>query len=85
MTEQGLDIAKKRVRYSGSTIVRLFTAASGPRGVRTSLKDYTIDYSTGSMTITGISKRASYTAAVGFLGRNGAFVPMARALPIWNF
>ena len=80
LTKAGLDLAKRTVRYSGHTIIRLFTAAPGPRGVRTTVRDLFLDLEIGCQDISGTAKGAVHTAAVGFLGRNGAFVPMARAL-----
>ncbi|MBN2715352.1 MAG: hypothetical protein JXX14_05825 [Deltaproteobacteria bacterium] len=82
LTDDGLALAKRTVRYSGFSIVRLFSAVPGPRGVRTSVRDLILELNTGQQDISGTAKGAVHTAAVGFLGRNGAFVPMARALPI---
>ncbi|MBN2525920.1 MAG: hypothetical protein JXR76_05955 [Deltaproteobacteria bacterium] len=82
LTKDGLDLAKRTVRYSGQTIIRLFSAAPGPRGVRTSIKDLFLEMEIGQQDISGTQMGAVHTAAVGFLGRNGAFVPMARALSV---
>ena len=82
LTPEGLDLAKRTVRYSGFSIIRLFTAAPGPRGVRTMVRDLFLDLETGQLEISGTIGGAVHTAAIGFLGRNGAFVPMARALPV---
>lgn len=82
LTADGLALAKKTVRYSGHSIIRLFTAAAGPRGVRTTIRDIPIELPLGRFEISGTAGQAVHTAAVGFLGRNGAFVPMARALSV---
>lgn len=82
LTPSGLELAKRVVRYSGQSIIRLFTAAPGPRGVRTTIRDIELERSLGGQEISGTPSGAVHTAAVGFLGRNGAFVPMARSLPI---
>lgn len=82
LTPEGLDLAKRTVRYSGHSIVRLFSAAPGPRGVRTSVRDLFLELEVGRQEVCGTVRDAVHTAAVGFLGRNGAFIPMARALPI---
>ena len=82
LTPSGLDLAKRTVRYSGNSIIRLFSAAPGPRGVRTTVRDLFLELNVGSQEISGTARGAVHTAAVGFLGRNGAFVPMARALPV---
>ncbi|MBN2341804.1 MAG: hypothetical protein JXX29_10660 [Deltaproteobacteria bacterium] len=82
LTDEGLALAKRVVRYSGHTIIRLFTAAPGPRGVRTTIQDIAIELAVGQQEISGTATGAVFTAAIGFLGRNGAFVPMARALPV---
>jgi hypothetical protein len=82
LTPDGLDLARRRVRYSGRTVIRLFTAAPGPRGVRTTVRDIEAQIPTGAMNLAGTPGWAVHTAAVGFLGHNGEFVPMARALPL---
>ncbi len=81
LTDDGLAIARRKVRYSGHAIVRLFTAATGPRGVRTTTRDLAIEHTTAGVSLGGFPRSAVHVAAVGFLGRNGAFVPLARSLP----
>jgi hypothetical protein len=81
LSDAGLAIAKRRVRYSGHAVVRLFTAAVGPRGVRKALVDFEIKHKAGRVDLGGLPRPAVHVAAVGFLGRNGAFVPLARSVP----
>jgi hypothetical protein len=82
LSDGGLAIAKRRVRYSGHAVLRLFTAAVGPRGVRKALVDFEIRHRAGRVDLGGLPRPAVHVAAVGFLGRNGAFVPLARSAPI---
>jgi hypothetical protein len=82
LTEDGLGIARRRVRYSGQAIVRLFTAAPGPRGVRTATRDIEIGPGAAALDLAGLPRPAVHVAAVGFLGRNGAFVPLSRSMPV---
>lgn len=79
LTARGLEIARRAVKYSGRSIVRLFTAIAGPRGVRTQTRDIELDLEAGRIALPGVPLPAVYTAAVGFLGRNGAFVPLSRS------
>jgi len=81
LSDEGLAIAKRKVRYSGHAVVRLFTAAVGPRGVRKAIVDLEIKHKAGRMELGGLVRPAVHVAAVGFLGRNGAFVPLARSSP----
>ncbi|MBN2802157.1 MAG: tetratricopeptide repeat protein [Deltaproteobacteria bacterium] len=85
LTDEGLAIAKRAVRYSGRAILRLFTAAPGPRGVRTSIRDFELTETCASFKVAGIPQKGVFAASVGFLGHSGLFVPMARALPVSNF
>jgi len=82
LSDAGLAIAKRKVRYSGHAVVRLFTAAVGPRGVRKALVDLEIQHKAGRVDLGGLPRPAVHVAAVGFLGRNGAFVPLARSAPV---
>lgn len=79
LTAGGLEIARRAVRYSGRSIVRLFTAIAGPRGVRTGIRDIELDLEAGWIALPGVPLPAVYTAAVGFLCRNGVFVPLSRS------
>lgn len=79
VTDQGLAIARRKVRYSGHSIVRLFTASTGPRGVRKNTRDIEILHPAAQFDIHGLPKSSVHVAAIGFLGRNGAFVPLARS------
>ncbi len=81
LSDAGLAVAKRKVRYSGHAVVRLFTAAVGPRGVRKALADLEIKHKAGRVELRGLPRPAVHVAAVGFLGRNGAFVPLARSAP----
>jgi hypothetical protein len=82
LSDDGLALARRQVRYSGQTILRLFIAQPGPRGVRTLTRDFDLAHHCGSCTFSGMPALAAFTAAIGFLGRNGHFVPMARAVPV---
>jgi hypothetical protein len=82
LSDAGLAIAKRRVRYSGHAVVRLFTATVGPRGVRRALVDFEIRHKAGRVDLGGLPRPAVHVAAVGFLGRSGAFVPLARSVPV---
>lgn len=79
LTDEGLGIARRRVRYSGIPIIRLFTAAAGPRGVRKTYNDVELVRLCARQVFPGLPRPAIHVAAVGFLGNNGAFVPLARS------
>jgi len=79
LTDRGLAIARRKVRYSGHSIVRLFTASTGPRGVRKNTRDIEILHPAAQLDIHGLPRSSVHVAAIGFLGRNGAFVPLARS------
>lgn len=82
LTDRGLEVAKNVVRYSGRRNVRVFTALAGPRGVRTGIRDMEIGLGTGQISLVGVPLSAVYVAAVGYLGKNGVFVPLARSQAI---
>lgn len=82
LTDEGLAIARRRVRFSGTPILRLFTAAAGPRGVRKTYNDLELEELMASRPLPGLPRPAVHVAAVGFLGRNGAFVPLASCAPV---
>jgi hypothetical protein len=82
LTADGLAIARRAVRYSGRPIVRLFTAVAGPRGVRTGTRDIELDLEAGQIALPDVPLPAVYTAAVGFLGQNGAFLPLSRSATV---
>lgn len=79
LTPEGLRLARAHARYSGRSIVRLFTAAPGPRGVRTGTRDTALQHDAGEMTIRGLPRPAVHVAAVGYLANTGLFVPLARS------
>jgi hypothetical protein len=79
LTDAGLALARRSVRYSGVTIVRLFTAVAGPRGVRTGTRDIEVELPAGELDLLGVPSSAVYVAAAGYLGRNGVFAPLARS------
>lgn len=79
LTREGLELARRAVRYSGREIVRLFTAIAGPRGVRTGTRDLELSLPAGRIELLGVPLAAVYVAAVGYLGLNGVFVPLARS------
>lgn len=79
LTERGLVLARNKAIYSGTPIVRLFTAALGPRGVRTGSRDHEIDKLCARRDFFGMPRPAAHVAAVGFLANTGEFVPMAQS------
>ncbi len=79
LTEKGLELARHTARYSGGPIVRLFTAAVGPRGVRTGIRDHEMDKLCARRDFFGMPRPATHVAAVGFLANTGEFVPMAQS------
>ncbi|MCP4606701.1 MAG: hypothetical protein GY847_40370 [Proteobacteria bacterium] len=82
ITEDGLALARRKVRYSGHSVLRLFSAVPGPRGVRTSTQDIELELSAASLDLNGLPHPAVHVAAVGFLGNTGEFVPLARSEPL---
>jgi hypothetical protein len=82
LTRNGIEIARRAARFSGRRIVRLFTAAVGPRGVRTGTRDIEVSLDAGQLVLKGVVDRAVHVAAAGFLARSGVFVPLARSLPV---
>jgi len=82
LTDDGLALAKRRVRFSGNQILRLFTASGGPRGVRKSTRDFELTHRAAIMSLDGAPTPSVHVAAVGFLGLNGAFVPLASSPPL---
>lgn len=79
LTEAGLLMAKRTVRYSGRAVVRLFTAAMGQRGVRTQLRDIDISLPAGQTVLAGMPRPAVHAAAVGYLANTGQFVSCAQS------
>jgi len=82
LTEEGLALARRRARYSGVRVLRLFTAASGPRGVRSTTRDVEIDLPAARLELHGLPAPAVHVLAVGFLSHTGEFVPLARSEPL---
>jgi hypothetical protein len=79
LTDAGLALARRSVRYSGVMIVRLFTAVAGPRGVRSGTRDIEVALPAGEIDLSGVPLSAVCVAAAGYLGRNGVFAPLARS------
>jgi hypothetical protein len=79
MTGAGLAIAQKKARYSGQSVLRLFSAVPGPRGVRTSTQDIEVVPKAAELELNGLPRPAVYVAAVGFLSNAGEFVPLAQS------
>ncbi len=79
LTDEGLALARRRALYSGRSIARLFTAAPGPRGVRTATRDIEIAHPAAKVVLRGLPLPAVHVAAVGFLANTGVFVPLARS------
>ncbi len=82
LTDKGLGIARRQVRYSGHIVMRMFSAYVGPRGVRKTVRDTEVLHRAATMEVTGLLAPSVHVAAIGFLGRNGAFVPLARSHPV---
>ena len=79
LTKEGLAMAERAVRYSGRPIIRLFTAAAGPRGVRTQLRDIEVQDLIGRTILYGLPRPSVHTAAVGYLANTGVFVSAAQS------
>ncbi len=77
--DESVALAKRKARYAGQCIVRLFSAVPGPRGVRKSTKDITINPGAARIELTGLPFPAVHVAAVGFLSNTGEFVPLAES------
>jgi hypothetical protein len=82
LTEGGLALARRRARYSGVRIIRLFSAAPGPRGVRSATRDTEVALLAGRLELRGLPRPAVHVLAVGFLSHTGQFVPLARSEPL---
>ena len=82
VTEAGLEMAKRRAKYSGRTIVRVFRAATGPRGVRTSSQDIEANLDAARIELLGLPRHSVCVAAVGFLSNTGQFVPLSITDPV---
>jgi hypothetical protein len=80
LTTSSLELVGRQVRYSGCNVIRLFTAAPGPRGVRTTTRDIQIEIPAGQLDLSGLPSPAVFVAAVGFLANTGTFVPLARSI-----
>ncbi len=81
LTPEGLAIAKAAARFSGTRILRLFTAQPGPRGVRTGSRDIGVEHAAGEMLCYGLPDTAVHVGAIGYLANTGVFVPLARSEP----
>ncbi|MDD5308386.1 MAG: hypothetical protein PHU25_13780 [Deltaproteobacteria bacterium] len=79
ITEDGIGMARRAVGYSGTTVLRLFTASRGPRGVRCVTRDLPVAGAAARVDLRGLPRPAVHVASVGFLGNNGRFVPVARS------
>ena len=78
ITEKGMAIAKRTARYSGRAVVRIFTAAPGPRGVRTVTRDLDVEQGAASIPLFGLQRPAVHVASVGYLANTGMFVSLAQ-------
>jgi hypothetical protein len=78
LTGEGLEMAHRIAKYSGRAIVRLFTAAPGRRGVRTSYQDWDAAPLAAELMLVGLPRPAVFVAAAGFLCNTGEFVPLCR-------
>ncbi len=81
LTEEGLELARRAARCSGSPVVRLLTVANGPRGVRKNIRDIVLQHRSGRLLLAGLPRPAIHVAAAGFLAKSGAFVPLATSAP----
>jgi hypothetical protein len=82
ITDEGIALARRKAQYSGTSVLRLFTAAPGPRGVRISMRDEEIRHPSGRIDLPGLPRPAVHVAAVGFLANTGEFVPLAQSKPL---
>ena len=82
ITDDGRELARRRARFSGVDILRLFTAAPGPRGVRTTTRDTALEFPTGNLKMVGLPGPATHVCAIGFLANTGEFVPLARSVAL---
>lgn len=82
LTRPGLDLARRTARYSGTTVVRLLTVTSGPRGTRKTTRDIALRHPCGRVLLPGLPRPAVHVAAAGFLARSGVFVPLATSDPL---
>lgn len=82
ITDAGIEAAGRRVRCSGRAAVRLLTVAPGERGVRRRVTDIPAAHRCGRVDLPAVPGAAVHVAAVGFLGRNGAFAPAAHSEPL---
>jgi hypothetical protein len=82
ITADGAALAKRSVRFSGSCVVRLFTAAPGPRGVRTGARDIEVEIGALEIDLRGLPRPAVHVAAAGYLARTGVFIPLAESAPL---
>lgn len=82
LTDQGLELARRKARYSGQPILRLFSAIPGPRGVRTSTRDMEIKLPAASLILPGLPTTAVHVASVGYLANTGEYVPLAQSDPL---
>jgi hypothetical protein len=80
--DASLALARRRARYSGRPVVRLFSAVPGPRGVRHGIRDLAIEPGAAGLDWPGLPAPAVHVAAVGFLANTGEFVPLAHSDPI---
>jgi hypothetical protein len=78
ITDRGIAIAKSAARYSGRMVVRIFTAAPGPRGVRTVTRDFDVAVGAAALPLLGMQRPAVHVASVGYLANTGTFVPLAQ-------
>lgn len=79
LTADGLALAKRKARFGGRNVLRLFTAHMGPRGVRTTTRDIELQHLCARLELLGTPRPAVHVAAVGYLAHTGEFVPLARS------
>jgi hypothetical protein len=82
LTDEGVALAKRKARFAGRRVLRLFTAHMGPRGVRTTTRDIDLQHSCARLELLGTPRPAVHVAAVGYLANTGEFVPLSSSEPL---
>lgn len=77
LTEEGIALARRKARFAGRNVLRLFTAHMGPRGVRTTTRDVELQHLCARLELLGTPRPAVHVSAVGYLAHTGEFVPLS--------
>ncbi|MCU0663934.1 MAG: tetratricopeptide repeat protein [Myxococcota bacterium] len=82
VTDEGVALARRKTRFAGRSVLRLFTAHIGPRGVRTTTRDIDLQMPSARLELLGTPRPAVHVAAVGYLAHTGEFVPLSSSSPL---